>query len=248
MRALWNNLFDNFTPSVSSEATNYGVENAQNISLDKVWRTTDDATEYVTIDAGAGETLTIDSIAILEHNLTNAAVIKIQMNATDAWGAPSVDETITWREGIIMHYLAASSTYRFARLYFEDDANTDGYIEIGRIFECEYLQFDPSSTIEVPIANVRNDVQIFSDSNVMWSRQGVGYRQFRYKFPPSAEAMITKIRTMYNAIGKHKSFVFTNYDESFSKIEPAYVVIVNNFEEDWNGAKAEYELRLRETK
>ena len=246
MRSLYNNLFDNFVLDVLSEATNFEIENAQNISLDKVWRTTGLANETVTIDAGAGNTLTMDSFAIVKHNLTSSATIKIQMNATDSWVGPSVDETVTWRKKIIVHYFTSAS-YRFARLIISDATNTFGYIEIGRIFEGEFLQFDPSSIIEFDINNIRNDNQIFSDSNKLWSRQGSKWRTFKYNFPKANQTMVAKLRTMWDTIGNFKPLIFMNYNSLFTQIEPAYCVIMNNFNESWKeGQRVNYELDLRE--
>ena len=249
MRALYNNLFDSpETIDSLSEATNYPIENAQNVSLDKVWRSTGLASETVTIDAGAGETFTMDSFAIVGHNLTSGATIDFQMNATDAWGAPSVDESVTWRAGIIVHYFT-SATYRFARIVISDAANTDGYIEVSRFFEGAYLQFDPSSTIEFKIDNIRNDIQIFSDANVAWTREGVSWRTFEYKFPRTAYTMVAKLRTMWDTVGLHKPIIFMNYDDRFTEIDPAYCLIMNNFSESWKaGQKVEYDLRLREVR
>ena len=247
MRAIYNNVYDSpDTIEANSEATNYEVENTQEISLDKKWRSTGLANEDIIIDAGAGSTFTINSIAIIGHNLTSGATIDFQMNATDAWGAPSVDESITWRDGIIVHYLSSSQSYRFARLNFSDAGNTDGYIEVARVFMSVYLQFDPSSTIEFDITNNRNDMQVFSSSNKIWSREGSGWRTFEYSFPKTGSTMIASLRTMYDLIGRHKPFVFMNFDSTFSVIEPAYVVIMNNFNESWRSARAGYSLTLRE--
>ena len=187
----------------------------------------------------------MDSFAIVEHNLTSGATIKIQGNATDAWGGPTIDETVTWRKDIIVHYFT-STALRFWRIIISDAANTDGYIEVGRFFECAHLQFDPSSTIEFEIINVRNDIQIFSDSNKPWTRKGAAWRTFAYRFPRTAYTMIALLRTMWDTVGNFKPIIFVNYDERFTEIEPTYCLIMNNFTESWKaGQRVEYALNLR---
>lgn len=248
MRIIYDNHFDDYTITTNSETTNYEASNLQLITLNETWRSTGLNNEWIKIDAGAGNTITVDSVAILEHNLTNAAMIEFQMNATDAWGGPSVDETLIWRSGIIVKYFSSSS-YRFARFNITDAGNTDGYIELGRVFAGEYLQVDPSSLEEFPINNNRTDITVNTDTNTLYSRQGVGYRSFAYRFPRTAYSMISSLRTMWDEVGKYKPFVFMNYDTDYTQIEPAYVHITNDFIENWKGhLKIEYNLELRETK
>jgi hypothetical protein len=249
MRAIYNNTdFDAATLTASSEETNYEATNLQDINLDKTWRTTNDATEYIVLDAGVGNTFTVDCVSILGHNLTNAATIKFQMHTADAWGAPDLDEAITWRSDTMVKYFTSTSK-RYARFYFEDAANTDGYIEIGRLFMSAYLQFNPSSLANFTIANIRNDIQSVSITNSLYSDKGVGYRQFKYSFPKTDYNEFANIRTMYNLIGKHTPFVFMNYDTRFTEIAPAYVAISRDLTERWRGHnKIEYRLQLREVR
>lgn len=70
------------------------------------------------------------------HNVSSGATVKIQGHTADAWGAPSLDETITWRAGTMFRYLtSAAKTYRYWRLKVEGDAaNPDGWIGIGELY------------------------------------------------------------------------------------------------------------------
>jgi hypothetical protein len=248
MRIIYDNLFDDGTLDASTEADNYPVENIVNQHSSVKWRSTTGSltSQWVTVDAGAGETFTVDCVAILGHNFTNSATIKFQMNATDSWGSPSVDETLTWREGMILKFFT-ESTYRFARISIDDAGNTDNYLTIGRIFMSTYLQISPSSKNNFKITNNTTDTTSFSISGESYSDIGCQYRTFDYSFPPTDFDMIDDLRTMFETVGNHQPFVFLNFDTRYTEIEPAYVVWTNKFQETHVGHnKIGYTLKLRE--
>ena len=136
MRAIYKHYLDDETFDASSEEDLFPASFLQIPLLYKTWRSTGVAGEYVTIDAGVGNTFTFDCCAVSNHNLTNAATIKFQMHTADAWGAPDLDETITWRSGHLIHYFT-STTKRFARFYFmmlgtqTDISKPGGYRPVG---------------------------------------------------------------------------------------------------------------------
>lgn len=88
-----------------------------------------------------GSAVEIDLVAIVHHNLDAAlANVKIQGNATDAWGAPSLDQTITipayeadgfpvnpWKD-----LSALTNSYRYWRLSF-GTANSVN-IQLGQVW------------------------------------------------------------------------------------------------------------------
>lgn len=247
MRAIWQHTLDDYqlTLTASSEATNFGKELVLNPLLFKTWRSTGIATEWLKFDAGAGNTFTFDSCFISNHNFSNTATIKFQMHGTDSWSSPDLNETLTWRSGHIIKFFTSTSK-RYCRFYFEDAANTNSYIQIGRLSASQYLQFTPSSLIEFSIQNNRNDIVNITPSQNVYSYLLGNYRTFEYSFPPSSTTMIQKIRTMYDAIGNGEPLLLMNFDTTYTTIEPCYCVIEGNITENWNGAKASYDLTLRE--
>lgn len=247
MRILWNHVLDSYASSLtaSSEATNYDANKVLDPLLFRTFRTTGVTAETLVFDAGVGQTFTFDSVFISNHNLTSGATVKFQMNATDSWGAPSVDETLTWRSTHIVKYFTSSS-YRFCRFYFDDAANTDGYIQIGRVSATQYLQITPSSLADFKVTNVRNDLVSVTPSRNVYGYLGSNYRTFTYSFPPSSYTMINNIRTMYNAVGKIKPVLASNYDLRYTEFDPCYCIITNDIEEEWREGKARYSLVLQE--
>ena len=171
--------------------------------------------------------ITVDSAAILNHNLSADATIKIQGNDFDSWTGPPVDETMAWRAETIVTFITSVS-YPFWRFLITDPNVSDGYFEVGRFVLAEYLQIDPASLIEFPEKHVRNDLQSFSRSNQLYADQGSGWKELSYQFVNAADSMKDSVETMWNAVGKKKPILFMNYDTSFSVIGPLYCAIIND--------------------
>ncbi len=247
MRVIYNNLVDSAdTLTASEEDADFPATNLQQIHLVTEWRTNELSAQTIVLDAGTGATFTCDSVVIANHNLSGSADVAFQMHTSDSWGTPDLDETITWRSGIIVHYFT-STTKRYARFVFNDTSNSDGFIGIGRIAMAVHLEFDPSSIVEFPIKNTRTDVVDHSISNQVYSDEGVGFREFTYRFPRSAFSMVDSVRTLWDTVGKHKPFFFMNFNTRFTEIEPAYVVITNDITESFKeNLRIEYGLRMRE--
>ncbi|HMA78882.1 MAG TPA: hypothetical protein VKP88_07200, partial [Candidatus Paceibacterota bacterium] len=147
MIQLWDNhILGTVTIDQKSESPYYEFDDAlTDTRLSRRGRTLDVDGEWITFDFGSA--VTADYCAILAHNITSGATVKIQANSSDSWAAPPVDETIDIDQvetgtvdDTILHNFT-SSEYRYWRLYIDDDSNSDGYIEIGYIFIGEYTQW-----------------------------------------------------------------------------------------------------------
>jgi hypothetical protein len=95
--------------------------------------------EAVQIDLLSQES--IDTLAILfdpitYSQLSSSAVIKFQANNTPYWVSPSVDVTLSYDENknIITYFPSSSLSYRYFRINIVDPQNTDGYVELGKIY------------------------------------------------------------------------------------------------------------------
>ena len=190
--------------------------------------------------------LTADTAAIVNHNLSADATIKIQGNDYDSWEGTPLDTEMTWRDGPIVTFMTSAS-YPFWRFYIINQNVEDGYYEVGRFMLGEYLQVDPSSLVEFPEKHVRNDRQAFSKSNQFYADQGSGWKELKYKFVNTNDTMKDKIETMWDLNGKHTPLLLMNYDTSFSIIPPLYCAIIKDItfghllHDRW-----EYNLDLRE--
>jgi hypothetical protein len=67
--------------------------------------------------------------------LTTAAVVKIQANATDSWGSPSVDVTLTFDETpeVYSYFWTTAQSHRYWRVNVVDPANPNLYVELSKV-------------------------------------------------------------------------------------------------------------------
>jgi len=147
MRLLWDDQVAKYTPAYSTQAGGFPATNAQHIHLSRAWRTTGVAGEYLTLDAGAGNTITATCAAIVgkapyPHNLSAGATLKIQAHPTDAWGGPDFEQAFIWDAATMLEFFT-STAKRFWRFYLDDPGNPDGYLHIPRLMLGAYLQMPP---------------------------------------------------------------------------------------------------------
>ncbi len=94
MKVIYDNIVTSATITSSSEASGFEWDTALNdIKLTRIGRTTGDTSEWLKFAFSTVQS--VDYCAILGHNLSEDAVITLEGNNTDAWGAPSFSEEIT---------------------------------------------------------------------------------------------------------------------------------------------------------
>jgi len=75
----------------TSEATGYPVSNLLNRIDGNFWKATSTATQYITFDAGVGNTYSPDYLLIYNHNLHTAGATIVVQYSTDNFAANTVD-------------------------------------------------------------------------------------------------------------------------------------------------------------
>ena len=248
MRIMYYNEIDKNTITANSEDSGYPIENITDYQLAKTYRSTDVSSEWIKIDAGSGNTITATCIAILGHNLTSGATIHIQANATDSWTSPTIDYTVTYNSDIMTRYFTSAS-YRYWRFTFADSGNSDGYIEIGRLFLGEYLQFDDPPKAEIPLVYNDTSKTKYSLTGQAFGDEGIIYRTYNFIFPYWDEDTRTELVTMINEVKTVKPVVLIPDENNTDKLKPVYAVINDNLALNhivsykWNGT-----LSFREAK
>lgn len=210
------------TLTPNSENINYPATNILDSRLSRVFRTVA-ATTTATIVFDAGAAITVDSIAIANHNISSGVTtFKIQGNATDAWGGPSVDETLTWAAGIVTKRFTGGS-YRYWRIHIIDAGNTDTYIELGRVFLADMFT---TPDISPSVGHSRNSASIKSVSV-----SGQSYGDSRYfsslisvRFPKISHAEKANLITQFETIDIGQPF-FVTFDETELDLGTIYCTI-----------------------
>ena len=119
--------------SATSEAVgDFGKENLVTAPLREIWRSTDAASQSIVIQAN-NTAENIDTFAILNHNLSDAAVVTLKANTVNNFSSPPFSVTLAWREKHIIYTEDLGDNYEFFKITIVDPANACGFFEIGRI-------------------------------------------------------------------------------------------------------------------
>jgi len=205
MRLLYDNLVDAGATVItsSSEGTDLPDDNVQHDLRTKVWRTgTSTALEWVKFDFGSAQN--VQAFAAINHDLTGSdTLIKIQANATDSWGGPSVDQAITWNADDLAYYFGSAQSYRWWRFTFTKSASGETR-DVGRIFIGPYYETTKKITHEgldiVPIdlSDTRRAIggQTYSDERSI-------YHQVKVSFDLISNTQMAQFKTIAEAVGTH---------------------------------------------
>lgn len=190
--------------------------------------------EYIEIDFGVAKR---PSAIILTGDrgdtmkLSPTATVKLQMNTTNVWTAPLVDETLTVGDDYVYKLeddYFDSSYYRYARIYIEDKDNGNGYIQIN----CAALGEQWSL--------VRGRAQfpfdeLYIDSSVITTNKDLTYyaeertKLYQYRVRMSALKIAAKeeLQDFFTDYGTYKPFfVSIDTDQAFSSSAERLIKLV----------------------
>ena len=193
LRIAYNDLAKLQTITDSTEASGYPGTNVVHAHLSRVWRTTSAAAQWIKFDAGAGKTIDFDTACIIGHNLTSAAIVKVQTDDADTWAPPGgMNKNGDPTQSIIFVDLAPLPTARrYARVYIDDAANPAGYISVGRVFLCK--RFDASEPIDSGFSMTVEDSTVVSCSLTGQLFADIGVQQKVYTMSMGTMKNATKI-------------------------------------------------------
>ena len=228
MRISYTNLIDAASaPTCLTTDLLYPAANLQNQRLSKRWRSTSPTAQTVVVNLGSA--MTVDTVAVLGHNLESSAAITIEAHTSDSWGTPALSAvSLTYNADTILQYWGSAAVFQYWRFTLDDATNTDGYVEAGRLWLGTYLSIDPSSTLAFTVTKQRSDTVAYGRDRQKYATEGVGWREFNLSFPRTNGSALTSIQTMYDTVGNHSSVIFSNFDSlrTYPLVEPVYCSIV----------------------
>lgn len=199
--------------TVNSENINYPITNILNTSLKRLSQTIA-GTTTMTIVFDAGVAVTVNSINIAAHNISSGVTtLDFQGNATDAWGAPSVDEDLTslWNTGIISKQFTGGS-YRYWRVNIIDAGNTDTFIELGRVSGCDALT-SPNLGTEVSRSYKSDTEKIRSNAGNSFGNIYPKYRTISIQWKKLTVGNVAALETFFDQVDSSIPF-FVYFDET----------------------------------
>ncbi len=223
MRLMWDNEIDNMTISAATENSNYPAENVADQRLSKVYRSTDDEDEWILFDAGPGNTINPTAVLIAAHNITAAATITIQGNATDSWGAPTVSETVTHDDETMVLFFTGAAL-RYWRLFVDDPTNPDTRIEIGRVFLGTYLALPPIEPS--PNLPLQSSTAVTSSiTGQVYANRRKVFRVPAFAYPLVTDAQRQSLETMFRAVEGATPVFLIVWEDNLAQVGPIYCTI-----------------------
>ena len=140
------NRIDSATLSGGSWSSAFPRTELQNRALGEPARTSNDDTASTIIQIDQGSEKSVRVIALVRHNMSQAATIRIKGDPTDL-STPDYDSTsisvwpVSYSADVLalypwtfVHILPAAATHRLWKIEITDTSNSDGYVQIARAF------------------------------------------------------------------------------------------------------------------
>jgi len=154
----------------------------------------------ITINIDLEVATEVKVLILFDHNLSATATITLK------GVEPTIfSEAITWTDNNIIHYLSVATTKRYWHLQITDDANPDGYIDIGDIFLGSYMELSKTYSL-----GFSKGFELLYDSNrtpygVVKKRFYNRQRSFTYDFNLLIAADITLLEAMIDSIASRST-------------------------------------------
>jgi len=250
VRIAYDNEIDNAsTITAGTELSGFEIDNVQDQRLGTIWASSTATTQTVTITYASTTATSIQTLAILGHNITTACTVTVSGNSEASWGSPAFTTTLTVLSDYkpIVKYLDDALQYKYWQFAFSGQAS----LEVGRLWQSGYIQITPSSTLDFSVVKKRSDIVIYGKHRQKFSDEGVGWRQVNLSFPPTATTTLELVQTCIDTVGNHSSFIFCNFDDirDYEIVEPLYGSFVGDVSFSHTiGVKFSYSLTIEEDK
>jgi hypothetical protein len=209
IRFLWENYVD-ASPTVisaSSEGSDLPASNVQHPHRQQVWRTgTAASLEWIKFDLGSARA--IKAFAAINHNLVAGdSLIKIQANASDSWGSPSVDVTIPYNAGNLVNYWTSFQQYRWWRFTFTKSSSSVTR-DVGRIYLGSFYEAAKNISYEgLTIKPVDLSITERTPGGQTYSKAEGIFNEIETDFDFFGDAQMEQFLSMLSAVGTHTPII-----------------------------------------
>lgn len=211
---LYANLFDSGTATASSVSATYTgniATNVQNTFLKQTWRSSTLANEWLKFDLGSAKQITL--LTSFYNNLTTSATVKIYAHTSDLGNTEASWATAGYQSGVITNfdnrciYAALNQSFRWWLISFSDSTNSNGYIEIGRVYAGISVSPDENFN-EAFTENLMDGSEILrTQGGSIYSVVRERYKTFNFEFRDISTANQTVLKNLWNTVYKTEPFV-----------------------------------------
>lgn len=204
--------------TATSTATDYNVDNLLDFLENTSWKATSTATQYITYDAGVGNTYTADSLAISGHNLNTVGATLSLEYSTDNFVA-DVNDAFTAYEPASDFSLVKTFTSLAKRYWRLKVTGGSAAYEMAIAFwgagvELDYASrsFDQNRQKNKASVNFSQTGYLLGIHN-KWIE-----RSFKIQFRDADDSLYTKIKDLWDDHGLNNFFLVWESDEHATEI------------------------------
>lgn len=209
LNLLWANGANNATSVANTIGYNNAADDtgALTYTADSVRIHTE---EWLKNDMGSNKS--IYGVFIKNHNFGNNATVLFQLNASDSWSAPSVNQAVTVQSDIMGYVWTSAQNYQWARLLIQDVDNSDGYVKVGVLWFGS--RFAPTRDYEEKYSRGLSDPSIlkYSSGGQLSTIVKDIYRIGDFFYPNSNDH--ANFETMVQTVGLSRSLFFVEDSEN----------------------------------
>lgn len=207
---MYDNLWDGAALTASSQNPNFLAINTQHRWHTRTWRSFGGGgtlTENIVADMGSA--VAVQAFALKNHNFSPSAAVRIQANASNSWGSPSVDVSVPLATDLLAYFWGTPQSYQWWRLSVVDSAPVTTYLEIGRLFVGPY--FSPSINISIGYKRHYSDPSdvLYSDGGQIVTNQKTRFQNLDLQFQYLSDVDIASFDAMFLNRGIGKEFFYT---------------------------------------
>lgn len=182
--------------------------------------------QYITYDAGVGNSYDADYLAMIGHNLNTAgATVELQYSATGAWGGEEVTvfSEAPAADTVYLKEFTAPGAKRYWRLKISGHGSTAPYMAIciwGEKTELDWA----SSSIDPHEQDLKENVGKTSHGYVTGIHTKYTERSLSLRFADSDDTLYQKVKTCFEVHGTRNLFVAWDTDNRPTEI---YLMRIN---------------------
>ena len=183
-RLMWSNPVDDAATLLTPSSAAINIENIRSLHRKRVWRTNSRTNETLVFDFQS-TTENFRCCALTGFNLTTTATVLLEYSDNgSAW--TGLTTKVVGSDTVLFFFFALLNN-RYWRLTFNDAANVNPYVEVGRIFLGDY--WEPAATVlrnwAIKVVD-RSEVQR-SVGQQKWTNQKEVITQIAFQLPPLNE-------------------------------------------------------------
>ncbi len=168
-----------------------------------------------------GTATSVDSVALIGHNIDSGATIVLEGNATNSWGAPAKTETIT-HVSTNMYKIFTSGSYRFWRLNVTGAAAN---VRVGELVMGVSVELTNNYKWGFKRGRAYKNKVHKTEYGQRYTYKLYNQRHYTLSFAAS-DTTLTELETLHSTVeGGYKPFVFINSDS-----EAKYVTMSDELE------------------